>query len=47
MPRAVDPGELVDAVAEERTYFDILAFEDDVESPFPSFGGPLVAPRRR
>jgi hypothetical protein len=29
---AQDPGELVVAVGEGRTYFDIAAFEDEVES---------------
>lgn len=29
---AQDPGELVVAVAADRTYFDIAAFEDEVES---------------
>lgn len=28
----LDPGELVATVAEDRTYFDIVAFEDEVES---------------
>ena len=27
-----DPGELVAVVADDRTYFDIVAFEDQVES---------------
>jgi hypothetical protein len=27
-----DPGELVATVADDRTYFDITAFEDEVES---------------
>lgn len=27
-----DPGELVATVADDRTYFDIVAFEDEVES---------------